>query len=280
MIPPSLIAPSTWDEFNPAYSPDGAKIAFMSARSSFWEIWVADADGSNPRQLTRMGSAYTPRWSPDSSQIVFNSVGYPEGADDLVKVHFRPNRREVYVIDASGGLPRKVSDIGESTFNPSFSADGRWIYFEGKFDPICEGSPLWMRRIDTGEQTQVADCVIRHLEGPDGRMYFFVEASGGIVSMPATGGDYRLELSEEDRRCLFQIWGWTFWGRNLVFIDCVDQKVRMLDLDTREIREVADPFIDKTNAGTDLDVSPDGKWIIYSLLERAGSDLMLVEPFQ
>lgn len=279
--PPSVIVPSTWDELYPAYAPDGNKIAFMSARSSFWEIWVANADGSNPRQLTRMGNATWPRWSPDSRQIVFSSRGYPEGTDDLVKVHFKPNRLEVYVIDASGGFPRLVSDIGEEANNPSFSADGRWIYFEGRFDPSCVGGALWKRQIDTGEQKKVVDCVIRPLAGPDGRLYFFLGASGGIQSMPEEGGDYRMELNEDERGCVFPVWGWTFWGRNLVFIDCVDQKVRMLDLETRETREIAEVFKSEIHArGAALDVSPDGKWIIYSQLERAGSDLMLVEPFQ
>jgi len=48
----------------PQFSPDGKKLAFMSDRSGTMEIWVSDRDGSNPVQLSAVGNAGTPRWSP------------------------------------------------------------------------------------------------------------------------------------------------------------------------------------------------------------------------
>jgi len=48
------------------YSPDGQRITFVSTRSGTEEIWLSNADGSQPRQLTFMGGAQTatPHWSP------------------------------------------------------------------------------------------------------------------------------------------------------------------------------------------------------------------------
>jgi Tol biopolymer transport system component/LysM repeat protein len=60
----------------PAVSPDGSKIAFMSSArgATNWEIWVMNADGSNPQRLTDNGSNDgLPTWSPDGQSIAFVS---------------------------------------------------------------------------------------------------------------------------------------------------------------------------------------------------------------
>jgi Tol biopolymer transport system component len=54
--PPSTVAASTYMDYNPDYSPDGRKIVFNSQRSGSEEIWVANADGSGPVQLTSVGA--------------------------------------------------------------------------------------------------------------------------------------------------------------------------------------------------------------------------------
>jgi TolB protein len=58
-----------------AWSPDGSKLAFVSNRSGDYDIWVVDADGGNPRNLTNYPRAYegSPTWSPDGAFIAFTS---------------------------------------------------------------------------------------------------------------------------------------------------------------------------------------------------------------
>ena len=54
---------------DPAWSPDGTKIAFASNRDGDGEIYVMDADGGNPTNLTNnSGDDIAPAWSPDGSQ--------------------------------------------------------------------------------------------------------------------------------------------------------------------------------------------------------------------
>ncbi len=72
---------SSFPDFYPTFSPDGTQIAFCSARSGdMSRIWVARADGSEPRQLTgdMQGGQYSPSWSPDGRTLAFESTfGWP-----------------------------------------------------------------------------------------------------------------------------------------------------------------------------------------------------------
>lgn len=80
----------------PAYSPDGTRIAFMSARDGNSEIYVANADGSNPRRLTNhQANDSSPTWSPDGRAIAF------------VSNRVSPTQPKLFVINADGtGLYR------------------------------------------------------------------------------------------------------------------------------------------------------------------------------
>lgn len=72
---PTNLTANPYDDDDPAWSPDGSKIAFSSGRangSTAHDIWVMDADGSNPVQLTS-GSTNDlhPTWSPSGDSIAF-----------------------------------------------------------------------------------------------------------------------------------------------------------------------------------------------------------------
>ena len=91
----------------PAWSPDGARIAFSRARSGpadyhVYDIWVMNADGSNPRRLTTdVGRATSPSWSPDGSTIAcYGTDEQDPGAGD-------PMTR-VWLVPSSGGPPRRL----------------------------------------------------------------------------------------------------------------------------------------------------------------------------
>ena len=59
----------------PAWSRDGSQIVYSVKRIKVYQVWIMNADGSNPKQIVRSGVAYTdylPAWSPDGGLIIFN----------------------------------------------------------------------------------------------------------------------------------------------------------------------------------------------------------------
>src|SRR5262249_56484687 len=89
-----------WDDFRPDWSPDGRKIAFTSNREGNPEIYVMNADGSDPVRLTfsNGASSNSAHWSPNGNRIVFSSnrdfypaIPNPEGPGS-----------EIYVMNADG----------------------------------------------------------------------------------------------------------------------------------------------------------------------------------
>ncbi|ABX07162.1 MAG TPA: hypothetical protein DEF47_14410 [Herpetosiphon sp.] len=100
------------DEHYAEWSPDGKSIAYVagdSQRTITRQIWVMNADGSNPHPLTKgLGGVTQPRWSPDGKWIVFLAKwGMP---DDLQ--NNRP-RFNVWVVSTEGG-PAKPFTISEA----------------------------------------------------------------------------------------------------------------------------------------------------------------------
>lgn len=88
---------------NPAWSPKGDKLAYARMAGGF-QIYVANADGSNEQQLTTEGSNERPRWSPDGRLIVFSSK--------------RGGQEALYVMRADGSGQTKVSRTKGANLHP------------------------------------------------------------------------------------------------------------------------------------------------------------------
>ncbi len=108
---------------NPAWSPDGRRIAFNSDRLGIGEadhdLWVIDADASNLRRLTLGPPIDTdPSWSPDGRYIAFDSE--------------RSGNFEIYLMEADGTDERRMTLNPAVDSRPAFSPDGRHIVFQSE----------------------------------------------------------------------------------------------------------------------------------------------------
>ncbi len=105
------------DDRAAAYSPDGTRLVFDSLRDGNTEIYVMNADGSDPHRLTDdPGEDWGAAWSPDGKQIAFNSN--------------RTGNMQVYVVNGDGsGLTRLTHDDADDR-EPIWSPDGSRIAFE------------------------------------------------------------------------------------------------------------------------------------------------------
>jgi len=263
--PPTKLVSSTRSEMDQQYSPDGKKIAFDSDRSGTQEIWVCDADGSNAIQLTHFGkgAAYEPRWSPDGSRLTFASQ---------IEGH-----TEVYVINASGGSPRRLTTSSGSE-NPSWSKDGRWIYFSSLENVIqkipADGGPVVIVNKDTPGFAPV--------ESPDGKFVYFnrngADASSWILlRAPVEGGESRQVIGS----IMIGPSTYALEDDGIYFIPSPDPaegySIRFLHLGTGKIQTLAGLGKQPCFGFT---VSPDHRWALYTQLDQLGSDLMLVENFR
>ncbi|MBL7166523.1 MAG: PD40 domain-containing protein [Dehalococcoidales bacterium] len=123
--------------YEPAWSPDGSKIAFQSWEHDPSEIYVMDVDGGNLVRLTD-NSAYDdyPAWSPDGSSIAFVS--------DRAGGTF-----QVYVMNADGTDQRRLTFHNEMDLFPAWSPDGTEIVFQSD----RELRAIWIMNADgTGQR--------------------------------------------------------------------------------------------------------------------------------
>ncbi len=130
-------------DWQPAWSPDGRRIAFSSYRDDNWEIYVINADGTNPVRVTeQIESDISPTWSPDGSKLLF--VSRRRGNADLFTYEW-----------ASRELTRLTSDPLDE-YDPAWSPDGRWIAYVTRFEPQ---SDIFLMRADGSGAVNLTDTL-------------------------------------------------------------------------------------------------------------------------
>lgn len=264
--PPAPLLVSTRADQDPQLSPDGKRLAFSSKQ---WtdprRIFVSNADGSDPIQVTndlgtREGS---PAWSPDSLSIAFGSQG-------------QDGTWHVFVIDAAGGPPRRLTTTPSNEHRPSWSRDGRWIYFAsdrtGRFE-------VWRVPAGSGEAVQVTDAggFTSH-ESFDGRALYYLKGRASpqpLFARPVAGGP-ETKIVDQVHSRFFAV-----AEDGVYYFTPPDAAggfaLRHLEVSRRRTRELvrldSEPWLGLT-------VSPDRRTVLFTQLKQTNDDLFLIENFR
>lgn len=262
--PSKKIIASSRAEHSPNFSPDGTKIVFASDRTGSFQIWLADADGKNQRQLTDSENpAGSPRFSPDGRFIAFDSQINGKG--------------EIFVIPAEGGAMRRLTNSDAHDVLPAWSADGKDIFFTSNQSGDFQ---IWKIAADGGEAVQITgQGAFEAIASPDGREIFYTKSRGvaGLWGVSVEGGDEKpfAELSETGY--------WRYWAVSKDGIYYVRRsvnapyKIEFYDFAAKQTREIASVERQPIWIFSGFAVSPDGKSILYAQHDQISAGIMLAE---
>ena len=263
--PASVLISEKGDKMRPDLSPEGRRIAFESNRLGFWDIWTCATDGSHCDQVTSLhGTAGRARWSPNGRYIAFE---------------FHPKERsEIYMVEVPGGVPRLLPTIpGADNLSPTWSRDGKWLYFASKHD--SEPFQLWKIPIQGGTPIRLTKHGgISGVESSDGRfLYYSKYELGGVWRMPLEGGE-ETQVLEEVRGASWPNWALTSDGIYFLRFDKSPRvTIQFFDFATRKTIPIW--TLDR-EPGWGLAMSRDGKSILYVQGEFTEANIMLVKNFR
>ena len=198
----------------PVYSPDGASIAFLSDRSGAENVWVAHADGSQPRQVSLRDDYDTfvsPEWSADGRTIYVSHHRADQNAFELWSYDpASPGPGKIVLpVRSRADEPR---DSWRSVLGAGASADGRYLYYAAHVGELdYDKVPEWtIRRLDLAshaEETLVSaprsprpdlslGTAFRPRVSPDGRKVVYATRFDGRTGLRV------LDLETQDDRWL------------------------------------------------------------------------------
>jgi len=204
----------------PKFSPNGKMIAFVSDRSGSNNLWISNADGANPKQLSKEEQAelISPIWTPDGEYVIVSkSSDSSLGAADLWMYHrlggggLRISKGKPPAA-APGSPPR----AGPSSYGAIPTKDGKFIYYArqspgGRSGLSIRNCQIVRRNRITGEEdtiTFASGNAFRPLVSPDGQTLIFgtrYEGKTGLKIRDLNSGDerwlkYPIQRDEQESR--------------------------------------------------------------------------------
>jgi Tol biopolymer transport system component len=145
--------PDLQEVLNPAWSPDGTRIAFAGLVGGFNDLFLYDLQASRLKRLTTDAFAeLDPAWSPDGRRLAFSTDRFSTKLQTLSAGDLR-----IAIMDVDSGTVRNASGFdGAKNISPQWSADGRSLYFLSDRQGITN---IYRSSIDGGTVTQVTNLL-------------------------------------------------------------------------------------------------------------------------
>lgn len=265
-----LVSSSNAGNFLPQFSPDGAKIAFTSDRGGYTQVWICDANGSNPVQVTNLQSlAGSPSWSPDARYLAFD---------------YRPREHsEIYVVEIANGRLIPITSFPDAdNVVPRWSRDGQWIYFASN-----RGSKvfqIWKVAIKDGAALQSTPIQITRnggfaaAESWDGQRLFYTNPSAPGIWSVARDGSRESSLWQSP---IPDSWSNMAVVDNGIYFLAANSKstsdIEFLSFRTKQLARVG--TLQKPSF-YGLALSPDGKSLVYSQKDRDDFQILVMANFR
>jgi Tol biopolymer transport system component len=265
------IAPTTRLQHSPDFSPDGKSLLFISSRAGSRQLWTSGGNGENLVQVTANEAFRTvgrPRWSPDGSEIAF-------GAEPTLG-----GDRDVFLVGSRGGVPRPLLRSPAHDMLPSFSRDGRWIYFTSDRGGLFQ---VWKAPREGDAAVAVTKAAgLAPVESADGKcIYYWNGSDRSIWSVPSAGGAEAPVLSG-----INHFGWWTLAGNAIIYLvreDAGQQPrwlIRRFDPADRTTAVIAELSKRPPVGVGAVAATPDGRTIVYAQVDEDTTTIMLVENFR
>jgi len=193
---------------NVAWAPDG-RIVYVSNEGGNADVWIANADGNNRKQLTATSTTdVSPVVSADGRYVVF--------------VSWEDNKTNVWRMNMDGSNPVRLTSGLADAF-PSLSPDSRWLIYSSH-DGIKP--TLWKVSIDGGAPVQITDHVaLTPAVSPDGRLIAFAYPEAPdpfappnrIAVMPVEGGPIAKTFEVPAAGTVLSITHWSHDGKSILY---------------------------------------------------------------
>jgi Tol biopolymer transport system component len=252
---------SSGREFAPSYSPDGKRIADISDQTGFSEIWVSDSDGGSRVQITSFKGPQPgrPHWSPDGKWLLFDLRR--DGGGEVYKTLAEPGSKPVRLLNASSGA--------------TWSHDGKSIYFQ-------QHGFLWKAAADGGNPEQLTGRPggSGGVESVDGKFLYYRDRRS-IWRVPTNGGAEEAAFDTD----------FGFFGGPLqtaqkgIYYTEFDRGGRAMvisffEYSTKRSSPAFRMHIADFSVPISFEISPDGKYILYPMVDQSQTNLRLVENFK